>query len=383
MKVSRIYLDHNATTPLLAQAREVMRPFEEEHFGNPSSVHAFGREARAAVDESRETLARILGAKPHEIVFTSSGTESDNLAVLGAARARANQGRHLVTGATEHHAVLHAFDYLAKHEGFEVTVLGVDETGRVRPSELFAALRDDTILVSLMSANNETGTLHPIRDIGPELRKRGILLHCDGVQSFGKQRIAPHEWGIDLLSISAHKFYGPKGAGALFVRSGVPIGPVMLGGFHENQRRAGTENVAAIVGMGRAAELARWEAEDRRLFELVEKLWRGLSAKIHGIRRNGHAVERIGNTLNVSFEGCDGESLLIHLDLEGVAASSGSACMVGSIQPSHVLAAMGVPSELARATVRFSLGASTGEAEVAAVIDKAPAIVARVREHSH
>lgn len=377
-----IYLDYNATTPLLAEVREAMRPFEEEHFGNPSSVHAFGREARAAVDESRETLARILEAKPHEIVFTSSGTESDNLAILGAARARAEKGRHLVTGATEHHAVLHAMEYLGKHEGFEVSVVGVDETGRVRPAELFAALRPNTILVSLMSANNETGTLHPIGEIGPGLRKRGILFHTDAVQSFGKQRISAAAWGVDLLSISAHKFYGPKGAGALFIRAGLPVTPTMLGGFHENQRRAGTENVAAIVGMAKAAELALWETEDRRLFQLTEKLWEGLNGKIPGIRRNGNVRERIGNTLNVSFEGCDGESLLIHLDLEGIAASSGSACMVGSIQPSHVLAAMGVPAELARATVRFSLGRATSESQIAAVIDKAPAIVARVREHS-
>ena len=379
MKSPRIYLDYNATTPVRPEVREAMRPFEEEHFGNPSSVHAFGRQTRAAIDDARETLAGILGARAHEIVFTSGGTESDNLAVLGAARARAPAGRHLITGATEHHAVLHAFDYLKQHEGFEVTVLGVDETGRVRPGDVLEALRPETTLVSLMTANNETGALHPIREIGVALRERGILLHTDAVQSFGKQRVDVREIPVDLLSISAHKFYGPKGVGALFVRSGLPLTPTVVGGFHENQRRAGTENVAAIVGMARAAELAPWEQEDQRLFSLTEKLWKGLSGRIAGVRRNGHAAERLGNTLNVSFEDCDGESLLINFDLEGVAVSSGSACMVGSVQPSHVLAAMGVPETQARATVRFSLGLTTREADVAAVIDKAPAIVARVR----
>ena len=379
MKSPRIYLDYNATTPVRPEVREAMRPFEEEHFGNPSSVHAFGRQTRAAIDDARETLAGILGARAHEIVFTSGGTESDNLAVLGAARARAPAGRHLITGATEHHAVLLAFDYLKQHEGFEVTVLGVDETGRVRPGDVLEALRPETTLVSLMTANNETGALHPIREIGVALRERGILLHTDAVQSFGKQRVDVREIPVDLLSISAHKFYGPKGVGALFVRSGLPLTPTVVGGFHENQRRAGTENVAAIVGMARAAELAPWEQEDQRLFSLTEKLWKGLSGRIAGVRRNGHVAERLGNTLNVSFEDCDGESLLINFDLEGVAVSSGSACMVGSVQPSHVLAAMGVPETQARATVRFSLGLTTREADVAAVIDKAPAIVARVR----
>ena len=377
-----IYLDYNATTPVRREVRDAMRPFEEVHFGNPSSMHAFGRETRAAIDGARETLAGILGARAHEIVFTSGGTESDNLAVLGAARARASGGRHLITAATEHHAVLHAFDYLKSHEGFDVTVLPVDESGRVRPGDLFRALQPDTTLVSLMTANNETGALHPVLEIGAALRERGILFHMDAVQSFGKQRIDVRDFSVDLLSISAHKFYGPKGVGALYVRSGLPLTPTVVGGFHENQRRAGTENVAAIVGMAKAAELAPWKQEDQRLFGLTEKLWNGLSARIGGVHRNGHPSERLGNTLNVSFEDCDGENLLINFDLEGIAVSSGSACMVGSVQPSHVLAAMGVPETLARATVRFSLGLATRDTDVATVIDKAPAIVARVREHS-
>jgi len=382
MKASGIYLDYNATTPVRPEVREAMRPFEEEHFGNPSSVHAFGRRARAAIDEARDCLAGVLGARPHEIVFTSGGTESDNLAVLGAARARSAQGRHLITGATEHHAVLHAFEYLSRHEGFEVTRLAVDEQGRVDTGELLRAIRPETTLVSLMSANNETGTLHPVDEIGAALRQRGILFHTDAVQSFGKRRLDVRRTPVDLLSLSAHKFYGPKGIGALYVRSGLPLTPTAVGGFHENQRRAGTENVAAIVGMARAAGLAGWDEEDRRLFDLAERLWKGLSAKIPGLRRNGHPTERLGNTLNVSFADCDGEALLINFDLEAIAVSSGSACMVGSIQPSHVLAAMGVPVELARATVRFSLGSMTGANDVAAVIDKAPAIVARVRQHA-
>jgi cysteine desulfurase len=358
-----------------------MRPFEEERFGNPSSIHAYGREARAAVDGARELLAKILGAAPHEIIFTSGGTESDNLAILGAARAQAGKGRHLVTCATEHHAVLHAFEYLKEREGFEVTILGVDPLGRISVDAVLEALRRDTVLVSVMSANNETGTLQPVRELGAALRERGVLFHTDAVQSFGKQRVDVRQWNVDLLSLSAHKFCGPKGAGLLYARAGLPIVPVMLGGFHENQRRAGTENVAVIVGMGKAAELAEGEGEDQRLFQLTEKLWNGLKGRIERIHRNGHPVERIGNTLNVGFEGCDSESLLIGFDLEGLAVSSGSACMVGSIQPSHVLLAMGVPEELARAAVRFSLGRETTEEDVATVIDKAPAIVSRVRAH--
>ena len=380
--MNRIYLDYNATTPLLPEVREAMRPFEGESFGNPSSVHALGREARAAVDDSRDQLAAIIGAKPHEIVFTSGGTEADNLAILGAARAQASKGRHLITSATEHHAVLHAFDFLKKHEGFDVSVVGVDSFGRVDPTEVLKAVRPGTTLVSVMSANNETGTLQPVRELGARLRERGVLFHSDAVQSFGKQRINVSDWNTDLLSISAHKFYGPKGMGMLYVRSGLAITPTMLGGFHENQRRAGTENVAAIVGMAHAARRADWEEEDRRLFGLTETLWSGLEKKIRGIRRNGDSSKRLGNTLNVSFEGCDGESLLISFDLEGMALSSGSACMVGSIQPSHVLVAMGVPEVLARSTVRFSLGRSTTQADVMTVIDKAPSIVDRVRAHS-
>ena len=373
-----IYLDYNATTPLAPEVLDAMQPYMARHFGNPSSIHAAGREARAAIDDARDRLAGLLGAKSHEIIFTGGGTESDNLAVIGVARASAGQGRHVITSATEHHAVLHAFEYLEKKEGFRVTWLPVDRHGRIDLDQLAAALTPQTTLVSIMSANNETGTLQPVAEIGALCRARGVIFHSDAIQSFGKEPIP--RGACDALSLTAHKFHGPKGAGLLYLRAGLPLDRLQHGGSHENQRRPGTENVAAIAGLARAAELAvaSMDAERPRQAALRDRLWEGIRAAFPAAVMNGDPRERLANTLNVSFPGLDGESLLINLDLAGICASSGSACMVGSIQPSHVLLAMGVPVELAQATVRFSLGHETTAQEIELAISKLPEIFARL-----
>ena len=375
-----IYLDYNATTPLAPEVLDAMQPYLVRHFGNPSSIHAAGREARAAIDDARDRIARVIGAKSHEIIFTSGGTEADNLAVLGLARAHGARGRHVITATTEHPAVLEAFEHLEKHEGFRVTWLRVDGGGRVDPGELKDAIRGETTLVSIMSANNETGVLQPVREIAAICRERGVLLHSDMVQSFGKLPLDVREAGPDAVSLAAHKFYGPKGAGLLWLSAGVPISKIQFGGSHENQRRPGTENVAAIAGMARAAELAvaDLEGEQAREAALAQRLWAGVQSAFPAAQRNGHPTERLANTLNVSFPGLDGESLLMNLDLAGICASSGSACMVGSIEPSHVLLAMGAAPELARATVRFSLGRQTTVEEIDEAVRRLPEIFARL-----
>ena len=369
-----IYLDYNATTPLCAPARAAMEPFLARHYGNPSSVHAAGREARAGVDTARDRLADLLGAKPHELIFTSSGTESNNLAVLGLARAHAVRGRHLICASTEHHAVLHAFEHLGQRESFDVTFLPVDENGRVEPEELSRAIREETILVSIMTANNETGVVQPMAELADVCRERGVLLHSDMVQSFGKTETDLN--GLAAASFAAHKFHGPKGAGLFYLRAGVPIEAVQFGGAHENQRRPGTENVAAIVAMAAAAEWALRDrvAEQKRQSALRDRLWDRIAESFSTATQNGAAAERLANTLNVSFAGLSSETILMALDLEGVCASSGSACMVGSVVASHVLLAMGLPAALAGSAVRFSLGHETTEEE----IDHAGEIVGRV-----
>jgi cysteine desulfurase len=359
-----IYLDYNATTPLCEAAREAMEPFLARHFGNPSSVHAAGREARAAIDDARDRLADLLGAKPHELIFTSSGTESNNLAVLGLARAHASRCRHLICASTEHHAVLNAFEHLQKREGFEVTFLPVDRRGHVDPEELERAIRPDTTLASIMTANNETGVLQSMNDVARLCQERGVLLHSDMVQSFGKSETNLD--GLAAASFAAHKFYGPKGAGLLFLRAGVPLESIQFGGAHENQRRPGTENVAAIAGMAAAAEFVLRDrvAEQKREAGLRDQLWEKICAACPRAIRNGDDSRCLANTLNVSFPGLSSETILMALDLEGVCASSGSACMVGSVVASHVLLAMGLPAELAAAAVRFSLGRDTTEEEI-------------------
>jgi cysteine desulfurase len=375
-----IYLDYNATTPLAPEAMEAMLPYLREHYGNPSSIHGAGRAARAAIDDARDTMAGLLGARSYEVIFTGGGTESDNLAILGLARAHAERGRHLITAATEHHAVLRAFEHLEKHEEFRVTSLRVDEEGRIDPGELREEIGVETTLVSIMTANNETGVIQEMRGISAVCRERGVLLHTDAVQSFGKV-------GLDLdlfdaVSLAAHKFHGPVGAGVLWLRSGMAIQRIQHGGSHENERRPGTENVAAIVGMAAAAALATaaMEAAHPRMAAMRERLWAGVIAAYPKAARNGRPERTLPNTLNVSFRGLDGEGLLINLDLEGICASSGSACMVGSIVPSHVLTAMGRPTAVAQSTVRFSLGKWTTEEEIEQTIAALPGIVARLSD---
>ena len=368
-----IYLDHNATTPLCDAAREAMLPWLSGLTGNPSSIHAPGRRARAAMDASRDRIAALLEAKSHEIIFTGGGTEGCNLAIAGLARRhRTPERHHLVTAATEHHAVLHSMRSLAKREGFELTEIPVERNGMIDLGVFASVLRPETILASVMIANNETGVIQPIKELASLCRERGILFHTDGVQAFGKIPCHPHDLCVDALSVTAHKFYGPPGAGFLWLRSGVSIEAIQHGGYHENERRPGTENVAAIAGMAAAAEAAVLEVreglEAARQSSLRDRLWQGIAALDPTALWNAREAPLIANTLNVSFPGCDGETLLMALDLEGVAASSGSACMVGSIQPSHVLLAMGVEEETALATVRFSLGHQTDEEEIDATV---------------
>jgi cysteine desulfurase len=377
--LAMVYLDYNATTPLAPGALEAMLPFLRGGFGNPSSIHAAGREARAAIDEARDQMAGLLGVKPHEIIFTGGGTESCNLAILGIARALAPRGRHLITAATEHHAVLHACEHLQNHEGFELTVLPVDREGRVDPASLRSALRPDTTLVSVMHANNETGTIQPVEALAAVCRERGICFHTDAVQTFGKLPVRPLDLGASAVSLAAHKFGGPKGVGALYLRAGVAVARTVHGGSHENTRRPGTENVAGIAGMAAAAGLAenKRETEQPRLAALRDLLWQGIRKAAPRAIRNGGSEPTLANTLNVSFPGLDGEALLIGLDLEGVGASSGSACMVGSMQPSHVLLAMGVDPSNASSTVRFSLGTETTEPDVEHCLRALPKVLAR------
>jgi len=371
-----IYLDYNATTPLCEDAREEMLPYLDRHFGNPSSVHSAGREARAAIDDARDKLAALLRVKPHELIFTSGGTESCNLAVLGLARCRSSGGAHVISNKTEHHAVLNALEHLEKRENFEVTWLNVSRDGIVDLDQLAESIRPETRLVSIMTANNETGVIHPIREISEICRDRGVLLHSDMVQSFGKSDIDLSL--VDSASFAAHKFYGPKGAGFLFLRSGLSIQPIMFGGAHENERRPGTENVAAIAGMAAAAEwaLRDREEEQKREARLRDELWKRIAGSFLAAKQNGDSIPRLANTLNVSFSGFDSETMLMALDLQDVCASSGSACMVGSVVASHVLLAMGLPMERASSAVRFSLGKQTTAQE----IDGAAKAIGRIIE---
>ncbi|PYL64704.1 MAG: cysteine desulfurase NifS [Verrucomicrobia bacterium] len=371
-----IYFDYNATTPLCDEARDAMLPYLGRHFGNPSSVHTAGREARAAIDDARDKVSSLLHVKPNEIIFTSGGTESCNLAVLGLAKCSSSPGGHVISNKAEHHAVLNAFEYLEGRENFEVTWLDVSQDGVVDLEQLARAIRPETRLVSIMAANNETGVIQPIREISEICRAHGVLLHSDMVQSFGKIDIDMSL--VDAASFAAHKFYGPKGSGFLFLRSGLSLQPIMFGGAHENERRPGTENVAAIAGAAAAAEFAlrdRRAAQDRQL-HLRDGLWRSIAESVPQAQQNGDQTRRLANTLNVSFIGLDSAMLLIALDLKGVCASSGSACMVGSVAASHVLLAMGLPMERARSAARFSLGKQTTAEE----IEAAGKIIAQIVE---
>ena len=374
----RVYLDHNASTPVHPEVVEAMLPYFEERYGNASSIHRFGREARDAVEAARAEIAGFLGVEPDEIVFTSGGTESDNLAIKGIAHAR---GRgHILTSQVEHHAVLRTGQALER-AGFDVTYLPADGQGLVDPDDLRRAIRPDTILISVMYANSEVGTIMPIREMGQIARERGIPFHVDGVQAFGKIPLSVRADGINLLSASSHKIYGPKGVGALYIRKGTKMVPVQHGGDHERRRRAGTENVPAIVGFGKAVEVrARDMGEEAdRVRALRDRLWRGTVARVPEVRLNGHPERRLPGTLNLSFRGVDAESLLLALDLKGIGASAGSACTSGSLEPSYVLTAMGVPTEWSLGAVRCSLGRATTEADIDYVLEVLDPAVARIR----
>jgi cysteine desulfurase len=377
----RIYLDHNATTPPAPAVAELTARITREIWGNASSVHHFGQQAKAVLDTARGQVAELIGGDPAEVVFTAGGTESDNAALRGAAEALEAAGRrHLVTTAIEHEAVLNTMKALARR-GWRVTIVPVDATGIVSPERVAEALADDTAVVSVMHANNELGTLQPLAQIAPLVRARGALLHTDAVQTVGKVPVDVKQLGVDMLSLSAHKFYGPKGVGALWVRRGVRLSPFMTGGRHERGRRAGTENVAGLAGLGLAAELARREMshEGPRLAALRDRLEGGVLAAISGAERNGAASPRVPNTANLSVEGIESESLLIGLDLEGIAVSSGSACSSGTLEPSHVLKAMGLPHARTLGSIRFSLGASNTEADIDQVVSVLPKLVAKLR----
>lgn len=374
----RIYLDHAATTPVRAEVRAAMAPYLADAFGNPSGLYAEGQRAKQALDEARDTLAQALGAEFAEVTFTSGGTEADNAALVGVMLAHKKRGNHLVTTQIEHEAVLRSARFLREF-GFEVTFLAPDEQGRIHPDQVAAALTDRTTLVSVMHANNEVGTLQPISEIAEVVHARGALLHTDAVQTFGQCPVRLSELGADLLSISSHKIYGPKGVGALYVRSGVPIEPLLHGGGQERERRAGTENVPGIVGFGEAVRLLMPEraALAVRLTRLRDFLLAHLRAAIPGVVLNGHPTERLPNNLNVSFPGGDAESLLLGLDLAGVAASSGSACTSGSIELSHVLQAMRLPDDRVRSAIRLTLGRETTEEELHRTVDILAGLVAR------
>lgn len=378
-----VYFDYNATTPLDPAVREEMLPYLGEIFGNPSSVHHVGRRARALLDEAHDRVATVWKCKPSEVVFTSGGTESSNLAIFGTARLLREKGRHIITSSVEHHAVLHPCEYLRKKEGFEVTYLPVNAEGRVSVESVRAALRPDTVLVSVMSANNEIGMLQPVAEIGALCRERGVLFHTDAVQSFGKEPFTSIEqFNADLVSVCAHKFHGPKGAGALYIRSPLHPDPIIFGGGHENERRAGTENLAAIIGFAAATE--RFIREPVFKPSVLEPLAVRLvtladSLSALGVEFRGSRSQRLANTVAFTVMGVDSITMLAALDLEGVCASSGSACSAGSLEPSHVMLALGVPGEAANALVRFSLGRDSTAEEVAHAEQVLPEVIARAR----
>ncbi len=381
--MKRIYLDYNATTPTHPEVLETMLPYYRDSFANPSTIYFFGQETKKATEEARDKVASLLGANPEEIVFTSGGTEADNFALKGVAFALEEKGRHIVTSAIEHHAVLSTCQYLEKR-GFKVTYLPVDEYGWLDPQKVQDAITKDTILISIIHANNEVGTIEPISEIGEIAQRRGVYFHTDAVQTVGKVPVKVDKLKVNLLSLSAHKFYGPKGIGALYIRSGTHIHSLIHGGHQERIRRAGTENVPGIVGLGKTAEIAsrKMEEEAKRIENLRNKLEKQIKENIPHVYVNGHPSKRSPNTLNVSFEFAEGESLLLNLDLKGIAVSTGSACTAGSLEPSHVLRAMGVPPQLAQASLRFSLGRDTKEEDIDRTVETLKEIVGRLREMS-
>jgi cysteine desulfurase len=378
----RIYLDHNATTPVDPAVLDVVVRVMRDEFGNPSSVHHFGQRAKAVLDDARTLVASLIGGEPGELVFTSGGTEADNFALRGVAEALEPAGkRHIISTTIEHEAVLVTLKWLAKR-GWRVTLLPVDTTGIVSPDVLREALTDDTALVSVMHANNEIGTIQPIQELAALAHARGAVFHTDAVQSVGKVQIDVRTLGVDLLSLSAHKFYGPKGVGALWIRRGTRVATIMTGGKHERNRRAGTENVGGIAGLGAAAELAKKKlrSEGARLAALRDRIEEQILATVGGTAVNGAREPRVPNTTNVSFEGIEAESLLIALDLEGIAVSTGSACSSGTLEPSHVLRAMGFPPHRTQNSIRISLGAANTDADAETLLAKLPAVVTKLRQ---
>lgn len=377
---STIYLDNAATTPVRKEVLEAMLPYFREEYGNASSVYSLGRNSKKALEASRETIAACFGAKPEEIFFTSCGSESDNWALRGVAFANQNKGKHIITSSIEHHAILHTCSYLEKL-GFEVTYLPVDKYGRVSLEDVKNAVREDTILISVMMANNEIGTIQPIKEIGAFAKEKGIIFHTDAVQAAGHIKIDVNDMNIDLMSVSGHKLGAQKGIGLMYIRKGTKIGNFMFGGAQEKNRRAGTENIPAIVGFAKAVEIAcgSVEEENARLTALRDKLIDGLLKEIPYSRLNGHRTERLPGNCNISFEFIEGESILMLLDMKGICASSGSACTSGSLDPSHVLLATGLKHEEAHGSIRFSLGYQNTEADVDAVLKELPPIVERLR----
>jgi len=373
-----VYLDHNASTPVHPEVLQAMLPYFGERFGNPSSVHGFGRDAREGLETAREQVATFLNVFKDEIVFTSGGTESDNLGIKGIAAAK--RGGHIVTSQIEHHAVLRTCETL-ESQGFAVTYLPVDEYGMVRPEDLEKAIRPDTIVVSLMHANSEVGTLQPMTEIGRITRERGVPLHVDAVQTFGKVPIDVDAFGIDLLSFSGHKIYGPKGVAGLYIRKGTKMAAVQHGGDHERRRRAGTENVAGLVGLGKAAEIRGREMtrETVRLSGLRDRLWEGIRSRVEDVRLNGHPTLRLPGTCNMCFRNVESESIVLGLDLKGIATSAGSACTSGSVEPSYVLVAMGLPLDWAMGSVRCSLGRGTTAEDIDYVIEATVPLLAKLR----
>ncbi|MBF8984818.1 cysteine desulfurase NifS [Lutibacter sp. B2] len=379
----RVYLDYAATTPVKEEVFEEMKPYFTEKFGNPSSIYSYGREAKQPIDVARTRIANAVGAKPEEIYFTAGGSESDNWAIKGIAFANKNKGNHIITTKIEHHAVLHTCEYLEKY-GFEVTYLEVDEFGRIHLEDLEKAITDKTILISIMFANNEIGTIQPIKEIGQIARENKIYFHTDAVQALGNVKIDVDDLNIDSMSISSHKIYGPKGIGAMYLRKGVKIHSFVHGGAQERKRRAGTENVPGIVGFGKAAQLITENMDEHinHMMCLKDKLINGIIERIDFVKLNGHSEYRLPGNVNFIFEFIEGESLLLSLDLVGIAGSSGSACTSGSLDPSHVLMALGLPHEIAHGSLRLTIGSFTTEEDIDYVLEELPKIVQRLRDMS-
>ncbi len=378
--MKRVYLDYAATTPTHPEVIEAMLPFYSEVWGNPSSIHACGQEARAAIEEARENIAAFIGAKPEEVFFTSGGTEADNWALKGVAYANQKRGNHIITSTVEHHAIHVPCDFL-ESQGFSITRVPVDSYGMVDPDTVKKAITPKTLLISIMQANNEVGTIQPIEEIGRIAKAAGVYFHTDAVQTVGHLPVDVKKLGVDMLSVSAHKLYGPKGVGILYIRQGTKIEPFMHGGGQEREFRAGTENTAGIIGLSKAVDIARkeMETEEARLTGLRDRLIKGIMGSIERTRLNGHPTKRLPNNVNISFEFVEGEAVCLNLDLAGICVATGSACSSTSMEASHVLLAMGMPPELARASLRFSSGRWTTEEDVSIVLQELPKVIARLR----